>query len=180
MINKKIFNSVVGAIFLISCSSRKQNCDIMSLKELTLYPVNAVLKLPPYKVVDTSIFDTQTILNYNIKTVDSSLNLIAFVYSYENEPAASFSLNDRMSFQKHEVVYGQDSIKPLIETFPQVGNTKVGYLKYLDEKRKRYEGRIFFFKDKKLVVLWLFEKYQNQSQDNFSLIDCILENIELH
>lgn len=59
---------------------------------------------------------------------------------------------------------------------------RVGYLQYLVEQRDKssYEGRIYFYKDKKLITLWLLEKYGNEEQKDRFLIDCILESISMN
>jgi hypothetical protein len=74
---------------------------------------------------------------------------------------------------------GQDSIYMIIEAFKTIKTIKVGYLKYLDKTRGRYEGRIFFYRDKKFVDIWLFEKFIEESQNKGSVIDCIFEKMEI-
>ena len=151
-------------------------------KELNLYPVSSTLRMPDYKVTDSIRYDAQTILNYTIKSVDSLLNMNCFIKSYENDPDAKLDIIATMMFQKQEVEFNRDTLKLLRETFENIDTVKIGYLKYLIETptEKFYESRIFFYRGRKIVVLWLFEKYQTHIQDESSVIDCILQSIKLN
>ncbi len=162
------------------CNTKKQTCDSVNYKELNLKPVNTVLKLPNYIVTDTVKYgDVDNIFEYKVKSIDSSFVAYAGVKSYDLKPDAMPDIIHRMTSQKEQVESGQSTMLLLIETFKNIDGVKVGYLKYLDQKRSRYEGRIFFYKGKKFVDIWLFEKYNSEKDNSNSTIDCVLGNINI-
>jgi hypothetical protein len=181
MINIRLIVVIAIAMSMFTCNTKRQACDTTNFKELSLYPVNTVLKLPAYIIDDTIRYgDLSNIFEYKVKSTDSSIIVYAGVKSYEQNPDAMPDINHRMGSQKEQVESGQDSMRLIVETFETIGTTKVGYLKYLDKKRKRYEGRIFFYRGNKFVDIWLFEGYTNEAKNKQSVIDCVLENIEIH
>jgi hypothetical protein len=180
---KNTINSsfIIVLMALLSCNSKKEICRIANFQDVNLYPVDVILRMPPYRILDSMRFDTQTLLNYKIITIDTALESYILIKSYVNNPEALPDIEHVISSQKHEVEFGRDSAKLLTETFRNIDSTKIGYLKYLvtQPQEKFYEGRIFFFRGKKLITLWLFEKKTNTKKDKQSVIDCILENIQL-
>jgi hypothetical protein len=168
-------------ILLLSCGIKKAECQIRDFKEVNLWPVNASLKLPPFRIVDSMSFDKKTILSYNIKSLDSLIDVVAFVESHEEYLPADLDIDQQMLFQKKEVEYGRKAQK-LKEEFVNIGIVKVGYLKYfIDQKDKKfYEGRLLFYRGKKLVIIWLFEKYANDEQNTHSIIDSIAGSLQLN
>ena len=179
---KLIKYTIVSSILLLSCNSKKIDCKQNNFKSLKLWPVNTDLLLPEYKLVDTIKYGTETLLTYNIKSVGSLININAFVISHENDNPAGLDINHIMVVQKQEIESGQNSKKLLMETFKNVDNIKIGYLKYIVEQanKKFYAGRIFFYKDKKLVILWLFEKYDENEDEEHLTMDCILQSIKFY
>ena len=165
----------------ITCNSQKSNCEQSNSEELKLWPINASFKLPPYLITDSTKFGKETILNYNIKSIDSSLNVIASIKNYENPPPAQFDLKQHMLFAKQEIQFNR-KVDKLTETFKDIDTLRAGYLKYMVEQKdkKSYEGRIFFYKDKKLVELWLFENYNEDKDKEHLIMDCVLQSIKFY
>jgi hypothetical protein len=171
---------IVALLPLLSFCSSKIDCDISSFRDLTLHPIHCSLRIPAYRIIDSVRYDLQTILSYNIKTSDSLVSINCFIKSYENDRNALFNIFQEMAFQKQEAEFGRDSLKKLTETYIEVDSIKVGYLKYLvqNSTEKFYEGRIFFYKNKQLVTIWLFEKYRDEKWNSQSVIDCILGSLK--
>lgn len=164
----------------MSCTPKSQHCNVTDFKELNLEPVNTVLKVPSYVITDTvSYGDIGNFFQRDIQSVDSSFILFAGVKSYEKDPEAMPDIDHRMGSQKEQVETGQDSMQLLTQTFKTINTTKVGYLKYFDEKRKRYESRIFFNRGRKFVDVWVFEKYTGNEVNKHTVIDCVFENIRI-
>lgn len=159
----------------------EENCDITSFSALELYPVRCSIKLPNYSFIDSSTYDKRTILNYSIKSRDSVLDMNCFVKSYENYPYVLPNISLIKKFEKQEAEFNRKNIKLLVDTTLIKAGVEIGYLKYFVSTpiESFYEGRVFFYRDKKLVNLWLFEKYLNDSGNKCSLIDCILNNIKM-
>lgn len=132
--------------------------------------------------MDSTRYDTQTILSYTIKSTDSLFSMNCFIKSYENDPDAKININAVKMFQKQQAEFNRESIKLLTDTITNIDTIKIGYLKYLVQTpaEKFYEARIFFFKGQKLVTIWLFEKYQDETQDKSSLVDCVQSTIKLY
>lgn len=162
---------------MLSCDSEK-NCNISGFHNLSLDTIDCVLKLPKYKIIDSTLYDQQTILSYTIQSTDSSLNMNCFIKYYNNLP----DIDAVKMFQKQEVEFNRDSIRLLVDKVDNIHSVKVGYLKYLIQTPadKFYEARIFFYKKEKLITIWLFEKYQNEMQNKSSLVDCIFNNIKMN
>jgi hypothetical protein len=173
--------TVIFLIFMASCN-RSEFCNITNFKDLPLKVANVLIKLPPYKIKDTLIYDggKKVLLNYNLVTEDSLMNIFVTVKTYERDTLPLFDIREIMSLEKEEAEFGQDSLFLIKENFKELGNIKIGYLKYLDTRRNRYEGRIAFYNSKKLISLWLYEKFESTTKNNSSLIDCVLENINIH
>ncbi len=125
-------------------------------------------------------YDIQTVLSYTVNTSDSVLGMNCYIKSYENDSIALFDIKTLMHFQRQEVEFGRDSLRQITETIKDIDSVKVGYLKYIVQQptENLYEGRIFFYRGRKLVTLWLFEKYRNEKKNGQSIIDCILDNIK--
>ncbi len=182
MIKIRYIICISFSIYLLSCHSKEQHCEVSTYQILNLYPVDIFLKLPKYQIIDTTRRDPHTILNYTIQSLDSLISMNCFVISYGNDPYARFDIASLMESQRHEVEFNRNSPKLLSEKINVIDTLKVGYLKYLVQmpEEKFYEGRIFFYKEKKLVTIWLFEKYMNESQNEQSVIDCIANNMALN
>ena len=147
---------------------------------LRLKPVNIDIGLPAYKIVDSSRYgDGRTILNYKIMSKDSLLQAIVFIDDYKDYTTSQQNLERIAAMQKEEVESGQNTQKLIVQSISEINNVKVGYLKYIVEQteKKFYAGRIFFYRENKLVVIWLFEEYRNDDQNNYSICDCILQSI---
>jgi hypothetical protein len=165
-------------IQVISCNENKEICDTTRFKELKMYPIQFTLKVPEYKVTDSTRFGgKENIYDIKIRTLDSNLIIFASLTNYTTYVDESFNINYRMDFERQEIEHIDSSKKLIKEAFKTIDTIKVGYLKYLDSKKKRFESRIFFYKDKKLADIWLFENNVTESKENFSVIDCILENL---
>jgi hypothetical protein len=179
----KVSNWSFIALLILACSPKKENCAIDTFADLSLYPVNTNLRLPPYKIVDSLKYGNgETILNYKIKAIDSTVELIAFIYDYTKKSDREFDMVHFSSVQKEEVKFGRDSVAILIDTVKDFGEVKVGYLKYLIEQKgkKFFEGRIFFYKENKLSIIWLFEPYREDRASKLSTIDCIFESMQIN
>jgi len=170
---------VLITLLFLSCNPKEQTCDISEFKELNLYPVNAILKLPEYEFIDSIVYDKQTIINYKVKTLDSSLSLTVFIDSYEKDSNSLVAINQMMVFQKQQVEDGMDSIKLLSDTMLNRDNVSIGFIKYFvqHEDKKYYESRIAFYRGRILVKLWLFEKCADKAKNAISIIDCIFDNM---
>jgi hypothetical protein len=166
-------------LLLLGCNSKERDCDVSEFRELNLYPVNVILKIPKYKFVDSIVYNKETIINYKVMTLDSSLTLIAFVDSYEKDTNSLVSINQIMIFQKEQVEAGMDSIKLLEDTIVNRNNIDLGFIKYFvqQENKKYYESRVAFYRERVLVKLWLFEKYDDKIKNTGSIMDCIFDNM---
>lgn len=166
--------------FTYACGSERQSCDVNNLQELNLYPVQCIIKLPAYKIVDSMRYDDKTILSYDLKSFDSSISANCFIKSYVKDSSAMPDIQAVKDFQKQEVEFGRDSVRKITEEFKIIEGLKVGYLKYLVTKpeEKFYEGRIFFYKGKMLVTLWIFERTQSE-EPRQSTTDCIVQSLKI-
>ena len=178
MLKKLLFVFVIiGGI--LSCSDRGKSCDSENLMLLDLAPVNTTLKVPRFLVIDSvSESDSTIIFERKVRTLDSTLVIIAGVTTFENNPEAIPDVDSRMRIQRQRLEAGKDSIEVISEAFRNIGSDKGGHLKYLDKKRGRYDGRIFFNRGSMFVDIWLFERY-NGSEDHHSAIDCVIDNMEI-
>ncbi len=174
---------IIAMLYLSACNSNaeKEQCDFKNFNDLELTPVKVKIKLPSYTITDSLIYgDGRTILNYKISSKDSLLNAVIFVDDYGKTYNRELSITQQLKTQKQEVEFGRDKIMLLKEDIKNFDSIKVGYLKYfIDQgKQKFYEARLFFYKDKKLFVCWLYETYKEEKLNSFSIIDCIEESIE--
>jgi hypothetical protein len=167
-------------LFISSCSVNSRVCNMDSFDELYLHPVNCRLKLPKFLILDSVRYDNDLLLSYVIQSEDSLLNMNCFVKRYYSPSKPDIRILN--SFQKQEVEFNRKS-KLLNEYIKDVNGFQVGFLKYLIETpdKKFMESRIFFYKQQKVVTLWLFEKYNgNTVPDKGTLIDCIFNSISLN
>jgi hypothetical protein len=178
MKNSIITISIVSSVIFVSCKLNDRECATQNFQKLGLHAANSTMLLPPFKILDSIRYDPEVILNYSIKTLDTSLSVVAFVYS-DAKGLFTKPINDLRDAQKQEVEYGRDSIRLLEEKVKTIGSIKVGYLKYHDFLKKRNEGRFFYFNQNKMVIIWLFEPYANEKLDNSSLIECVFENLDI-
>ena len=177
----KIYNWAIIIVLLTSCGVRQQVCDTKGFKELDLQKANVALKLPEFIITDTVRWGDETrLLDYKLRTLDSSLIVFAGVTTFGDDPYASFDIKERMESEKEQIQSGQDSMTLITQTFKIVDSIKIGYVKYLDRRydKRRYESRIFFYKEKLFVDIWLIERYISNEKEKHSLTDCILENIK--
>jgi hypothetical protein len=179
---KKINSFVLIVVFFISCNTEKNYCVYENFNKLNLAVVNTFIEIPPHQITDTLRYGKETDLYYTVKSIDSSITLNAFVTSTDSNNLGRFDITHVTLTQKQEVENGQNSKKLLSEKYKTVDNVKVGYLKYLIEQSGNtfFEGRIYFYKDKKLVVLWIFEKYEQDTDKNHLTMDCMLESLEFN
>ncbi|WP_315824071.1 hypothetical protein [Paraflavitalea speifideaquila] len=122
-------------------------CEISNFEGLDLKPVHVRIKIPPYQIMDTTKYGSgRTILNYKIKSVDSLLNVVAFIDDYNDYADEQLDIARITSLQKQEVERGLNNKKLLTETIKEIDSIKVGYIKYLVEQSgdKFYSSRIFF------------------------------------
>lgn len=172
--------SILLGAGMFSCKENEQYCDITSYKELSLEPVKTVLKIPNYVITDTiSYGDISNFFERDIQSVDSTFSLMASITTYAKDPEAMPDAVHRMASQKEHIESTYDSMRLITQTFRNIDSIKIGYLKYIDEKRKLYEGRIFFNKGVMYTDIWLYEKYDEESNDRHSIIDCVFENIQV-
>jgi len=180
---RKMIKYLLAALALAACDSKREDCSLLSSGQLTLWPVNASFKLPAYKIADSLSYGKETILTYDIASIDSLITVRASVISLEESPPRpiAWDINQKMVFQKKEVEYGRQ-VKKLTEEIMDRDSVRIGYLKYLVEQpgEKFYEGRVFFRRGNKAVEIWLFEKYKDEQQNARSVIDCIKNSIELN
>ena len=170
----------VFSVLLISCNSQNQKCSRRDFKNLDLLPVKISIKMPPYQIVDTTRYGrSRTILNYKIKSLDGLLDVVVFVDDYSDYADNQFDINRIALSQKQEVESGQNDKKLLTESIKKNNGLEVGYLKYLVKQtsNKFYASRIFFYKGKKLIVLWLFDR--NGNAEDRSMSDCIIESLKI-
>lgn len=182
MMKNSITISVLS-VLLINCNSKNQECVQEDFKELGLKPVHVSVKIPPYQIVDTAKYGPgRTILNYKIKSLDSLLSIVVFIDDYDDYADEQLNINRIASLQKQEVESAQNDKKLLTEEIKSIDSLKVGYLKYLVEQPndKFYSSRIFFYKDKKLIVLWLFDRNVNNKYNYSSVSDCVLKSLKVH
>lgn len=178
--NRLIVPVCIATIFFLSCDTNNGKCGSSKIEELVLPKVNTILKLPAYVVIDTVRYgDSDNIFHSEVMSLDSSLLLLAGIKSYAKNQEAMPDIVLKMAMQKTQIESGQDSMKLLVEKYKNIDTTKVGYLKYLDVKRNRYEGRIFFYQDLMFVDIWIFENCADCRVYMNSEIDCIFENIEV-
>lgn len=169
---------IVMAIVVFSCKENKKPCDATNFKNLKLVPVNASLMLPEYIITDTvRCCDASQVFSRDLHSIDSSLITLVGIKSYEKNQEAMPKIDSGIVYLRKFIEMGQDSMRLLTQTIKTIGSTKIGYLKYIDERRKRYAGRIFFNRGFMFVDISLFEKYIKNEADKHTLIDCILENI---
>ena len=168
---------------LTNCNSKKQVCTKSDFEELYLKPVHVNVKIPPFRITDTTKYGPgRTILNYKIKSVDSLLTIAVFIDNYDDYTDEQLNIDRIALLQKQEVESGQNDKKLLTETIKKIDGIKVGYLKYLVKQSgdNFYSSRIFFYKDKKLIALWLFDKNVVESRSTYgSISDCIFESLKL-
>lgn len=179
MIKNNCYSLIVLLISLMSYDRNKTKCQMSNLYELQLAPIQAKLMIPHYKIVDSTLYDPKTVLSYDIHSYDKTFEIKCFIKSGESQSPSASELNSVMSFQKGEVEFGRDSIRKIDEKFRTVDGVRVGFVKYFVRQQKEsfWESRIFFFKETKLVTLWVFEKYQTTPITAPLLSDCILQNI---
>jgi hypothetical protein len=173
----------VLSVLLTNCRTEKQKCARGDFKELDLKSVQISVKIPPYQIVDTTKYGPgRTILNYKITSLDSLLNVVVFIDDYNDYANEQLNIDGIVSLQKQEVETGQNDKKLLTEVIKDIDSLKVGYLKYLvvQASDKFYASRIFFYKDKKLIVLWLFDRNVNEKLANRSISDCVLESLIIY
>jgi len=180
---KKISHTIFLIAFIISCNDKKSDICKKKFEPLNLYPVNTMFMIPHFVIKDSTIFgDLSKILNYKIESVDSSFSMYVFIDNHEKEAQAFLDLNHIAAVQKGEVESAQNSKQLIKEVIKNIGNIKVGYLKYLvvQVNKKFYASRIFFYKGKKLVVCWLFENYTDEAKNMYSVVDCVFDNIQIN
>lgn len=180
MIKDKSFILII-VILALACKDQKSPCDAAGFKDLQISAVRASLKVPEYIVTDTMrCCDASQIFNRELRSVDSSVVIIAGVKSFEKDSGAMITnMDTSMVFEKEYIESGEDSMHLITQVIKTIGNVKVGYLKYLDAKRKRYEGKIFFIREKRVADISLYEKYISKEKDKQSIIDCVFENMKL-
>ncbi len=172
---------IIFLLLIVSCNYKRQILCSEGFKELNLYPVNTTLNIPPFIITDSVIYGGMNkILSYKIKSIDTSFSVYVFIDNHEKD--VSLDLNHIATVQKGEVESGRNSKKIIKELFKNIGDIKVGYLKYFieQENKKFYAGRVFFYREKKLVVCWFFENYIDEIHNNESVIDCVFENIKIN
>jgi hypothetical protein len=176
----KIKLLIIVSALLSNCSSSRNKCVHKDFEELDLRVVRVIFKIPPYKIVDTTKYGPgTTILNYSIKSLDSKLDVVVFIDDLKEE-YGQLDISNIAKVQKHEIESGQNDKKLLKEEYKKSDTLNVGYIKYLVEQpnEKFYASRIFFYKEKRLIVLWLFENISKENSKYSSLSDCILESIK--
>ncbi|OQP38764.1 hypothetical protein A4H97_18780 [Niastella yeongjuensis] len=180
--NRNVISVIVIAnVFILSCNDNGGYCQQGVVNDLVIEPVHTVLKIPPYRIYDSVIYyNGRTMLNYKITTIDSSLELILFVDDYKDYSDKQRDIEHIKKMQKQEVESSLESKITLItERYKQADSIKVGYVKYLIEQKneKFYSARIFFYRDKRLVTIWLFENFINEKRNLNSEIECILNSL---
>lgn len=171
---------VIIAICL-SCNTGGEKCDRNNLKELKIAAANTILRLPPFVIKDTIKYGgPQIIFRYNVLTIDSSLTLYASVKNYEKDPVAVFDIDGLISDTKESLVRETPDLQLVSESFKKMDNIKIGYFKFLNLKRNRYDGGIFFYRGKRLVQIWIYERVKSENEVGRSLTDCVFENLQIN
>ncbi len=131
-----------------SCNYKEDtNCTILRFANLNLHPVNAILKIPSYKITDTAIWgDGNTILHYDLESLDTYIRVIVSIKDFAIGNVKASSLEHIADVQKAEIRFGKDSIIPVIETYKNIDSVKIGYLKYLvHQNGKNIMRQVYFF-----------------------------------
>lgn len=141
--------------------------------------------LPQYKITDSTRYGgNENELTYNVVTQDSVIALSCYVTKYPTEFGyAGFDINRAMKSQKSELIYGIKSPILLSQQITEIDSVKVGYVKYLieTENDKYYEARIFFFRDRRFVNIYITENYSNNTDSaSASVSDCIFKSVALN
>jgi hypothetical protein len=172
--------NIILLTLLLSCHSKNNNCDTRQFSELNLYPVSSILHIPPYVIIDTVKYGHLTnLFDYEIRTKDSNLTVFAIIESYAENMESIMGIDKMIIVQKEKIEAGQKLMKQIIETTKFINTIKVGYLRYLDGERNRYESRIFFFRGTSYVEVMLLEKNLSSSIKHQTLSDCIFDNLEI-
>lgn len=109
------------------------------------------------------------------------MDVVIFINDYKDYEYEEFNLNRIISSQKHEVESGQNEKELLTEGIMNIDGAKVGYLKYFIKQPSGnfLASRIFFYKDKKLILMWVFDKNSTRKSATISISDCILKSIKI-
>lgn len=171
---------VAITVGLVSCKFKNDFCGDRELQALELAPVNAEIKLPAYQIVDSTIYGPgRTILNYEVKSIDSLLHVFIMVDDYREYSDTQLNLHRIQALQKKEVESGKNVVQLLTDKIINTNGSQIGYLKY---QVKQSSGslivsRIFFYEEKKLVVIWVHDTRTSGRTKDTSLSDCILKSL---
>jgi hypothetical protein len=164
-----------------SQESSKQECNVSTLKSLNIYPVNSVLKLPPFIITDSTQIGT-SILTYNIKGVDSSFTGAVIVYNNKNYPD---QIMDQV-IEDHFTLFRSDSDHDkyydlLKDDRKVINGIKVGFVKERSKNipKQFFLGRISFYRGKMQVDILLDEEVADNRIDKYSTLDCIFDNFQI-
>jgi hypothetical protein len=173
----------VFCLILSYCRYEKQQCVREDFEELRIEPVHISFMTLPFKIVDTTLYGpSRTMYTRRVQSLDSLLEIFIFVDDYHDYANDQLDINTVADFQKQEVESGNNAKRLLEEGIKNVNDLKVGYLKYLVEQgnKKFYASRIFFYKDKKLVILWLFDDKVSEKPSSSSVSDCVLGSLRIY
>ena len=184
---KKIIILLVSAIALISCKENKATkCDYTKMKDFDIKICDVGIKIPDSCILkDTLIFDDKILMNYFFESADSSLLLLAYVKNFNYEGWESDISVEKQAYSQRgdiEDTILNQSHEKLLDTIFLVNKIKTGYLKYKTKQRRGefIESKIYFFRDKKLCVIELLERYKNEEQKKHSIADCMLESLRFY
>lgn len=166
----------------VSCESENDRCEDAELQVLKLDVIDAEIRLPSYRIVDSTIYGPgRTMLNYEIMSIDSLVHAFIMVDDYHDYSDGQLDLNRIQSVQKKEVESGKNLVQFLTDEIRNIDGRRIGYFKYLVKQSTSdlLASRIFFYKDRKLVVIWIQDKSTTLTDKAPSLSDCILNSLTL-
>ncbi len=178
---KKLFLICIIICIMTSCADRKKSC-FSDFETLVLPPVNAVVQLPHYIILDTIAYgDSDNIFGRELRTRDSSMTIYADIKSYEKRPEAMPSFDLRMEFEKNLMASLKiDSLQLVTETFKREDTTIIGYLKYFNNTKKEFEGSIFFNRGNIFTRIVLSERFTGKESKATSVMDCVFKSVKLN
>src|SRR6185295_9278329 len=97
---------------LAYCSPHLDICKNLDLRVLKIAPARANVWIPAYAIVDSLIIGNSSILNYNIFTSDSAMNIVVFV---DKQSRGKSDINHLAEVQTAEIQNGRDSSKLIVK-----------------------------------------------------------------
>ncbi len=176
-----------GIIYTLSnCTHSKFECDYSLMRNFNEDVSRMIIKIP--KICDitdsTIVGNTNTIKNYWLESIDSSIMINIFVESIDGYPENRKTIVKQRDFNKNKLLFIRQSLKELLDTVIVKNNIEIGYSKYYTFSSQRnsllIEGKIFFYREGKLVVVTCMEKYTSEVQKQHSTSDCVFESLAIY